>query len=172
MERTPSEVRGPFADGEMDRFLDAYFYDRSAFLIDEVRRIDPEANEIDAVTDTSRHLPYAALQRGDPAVHPRHVSGPELLMLTANLGSLHAYFVHGCRWGHGWVGFGNRIHRADVRRLARLGPPLHLHSQELRSRNGASRLVSRYRFRFEQEGSVVYEAVQTAQLFKVGPDER
>ena len=150
----------------MTRFLDTYFYDRTAFLIDEVRRIDAEANEVEAVMDTTRHLPYGSLQRGDPALHPRHVSGPELVMVTANLGSLHAYFVHGCRWDAGWVGYGNRIHRADFKRLARVGPPVVLHSREVRSRLGPARLVSRYLFRFEQEGEVVYQAEQTAQFLK------
>lgn len=156
----------------MARFLDAYFYDRAAFLVDEVQRIDAVTNQVDAVMDTTRHLPYGALQRGDPAVHPRHVSGPELVMLTANLGSLHAYFVHGCRWDQGWVGYGNRIHRADFKCLARIGPPLELHSREIRSRRGDRRLVSRYHFRFEQEGTLVYEAEQTAQFFRGLPGRR
>lgn len=155
----------------MARFLRSYFYDASAFLIDEVLRLDADANEVDAVMDTSRHLPYGSLQRGDPAVHPRHVSGPELVMLTASLGSLHAYFVHGCRWAEGWIGYGNRIHRADFKRLARVGPPLELHSRELRSRLGERRLVSRYAFRFVQAGRVVYEAEQTAQFLRGHPPE-
>jgi len=166
MARTPDDVGGPLPDGEMTRFLATYFYDRTAFLIDEVRRIDAETNIVEAVMDTSRHLPYGSLQRGDPAVHPRHVSGPELLMLTANLGSLHAYFVHGCRWDEGWVGYGNRIHRADFKRLARVGPPVLLHSHEVRSRLGPARLVSRYQFRFEQDGEIVYQAEQTDQFLR------
>ena len=168
MPHAPWGVRGPFPADEMARFLDAYFYDPSAFLIDEVTRLDAGANRVEAVMDTTRHLPYGSLQRGDPRLHPRHVSGPELVMLTANLGSLHAYFVHGCRWDEGWVGYGNRIHRADFKRLARVGPLLELHSEEIRSRRGERRLVSRYRFRFEQEGEVVYAAEQTAQFLK-GP---
>ncbi len=153
----------------MERFLASYFYDRAAFLIDDVRRIDPDSKEVDAVMDTRRRLLYAPLQRGEPALHPRHVSGPELNMLTANLGSLHAYFVHGCHWDEGWVGFGTRIHRADFKRLVRLGPPLVLHSTETRTRLGAGRLVSRYQFRFEQEGEVVYLAEQTAQFLRGPP---
>ncbi len=166
MDPTRPTVPGPFLAEEMERFLGSYFYDPLAFLIDEVRRIDAGSNEVEALMDTARHLPYAELQRGDPSLHPRHVSGPEMVMLTANLGSLHAYFVHGCRWDEGWVGYGNRIHRADFKRLARRGPPLALHSLEVRSRKGEDRLVSRYRFRFEQEGRVVYEAEQTAQFLK------
>lgn len=87
-------------------------------------------------------------------------------MLTANLGSPHAYFVHGCRRDEGWVGCGNRNHRADFKRLARVGPPVLPRSQEVRTRLGPARLVSRYPFRFEQDGAVVYQAEQTAQFLK------
>ena len=47
-------------------------------------------------------------------------------MVAGSLGCLHAYFFHGCHWNEGWVGFGNRIHRADFERLATIGPPIEL----------------------------------------------
>ena len=115
--------------------------------------------------DTTRELPFARHQRVD-ANHPAHVAAPELIMLSGNLGCLHAWFFHGCRWDEGWTGFGNRIHRADFKNLARLGPPLDLHSRETRTRNGARRVVIRYEFRFEQEGRPVYFGDQTAMFLK------
>ena len=39
-------------------------------------------------------------------------------MLTGTLGCLHAFLFHGCHWDEGWSGFGNRIHRADFKKLA------------------------------------------------------
>ena len=101
---------------EIERFVSTFLYSREAFLVDDVTARRPRR-----ARDRSEDGHYAALTRraafsvGDLRVHPRHVSAPDLLLLTGNLGCLHAYFLHGCRWDEGWVGFGNRIHRADFR---------------------------------------------------------
>ena len=87
-------------------------------------------------------------------------------MATGSLGCLHAYLFHGCRWDEGWAGFGNRIHRADFKRLAALGPPIILESCETRTRIGPSRIVMRFEFRFEQRGELVYREDQSAMLVK------
>ena len=151
---------------ELERFVSTFLYSREAFLVDEVLRIDREAGEITARMQTTRSLPIARFQTGDPKVHPRHVSAPDLVLLTGNLGCLHAYFLHGCRWDEGWVGFGNRIHRADFRRLVEIGPPLELHSKETRVREGARRVVLRYEFRFTQGGALAYYGDQSAIFVK------
>jgi hypothetical protein len=151
---------------ELERFIATFLYSREAFLVDDVLRVDGEAQEIEATMDTTRLLPVSRFQVGDPRVHPRHVSAPDLLLLTGNLGCLHAYFLHGCRWDEGWVGFGNRIHRADFRRLVTIGPPLRLQSKETRVREGAKRVMLRYDFRFSQEGEVAYLGDQSAIFVK------
>lgn len=151
---------------ELERFVSTFPYSSEAFLVDEVVEIDHALREIEARMDTTRPLPVARYQVGDPAVHPRHVSGPDLILLTGNLGCLHAYFLHGCRWEEGWVGFGNRIHRADFRSLVRIGPPLTLHSRETKIREGPKRVVLRYEFRFWQEGRLVYFGDQSAIFVK------
>ena len=151
---------------EIDRFVAMFLYSREAFLVDEVLRLDPSQGEIEARMDTTRLLPVSRFQAGDPRVHPRHVSAPDLLLLTGNLGCLHAYFLHGCRWDEGWVGFGNRIHRADFRRLVTIGPPLFLHSKETRVREGQKRVVLRYEFRFSQEGQLAYFGDQSAMFVR------
>ena len=69
----------------------------------------------------------------------------------------------------GWSAFGNRIHRADFKRLARLGPPLELECRELRARVGPKRIVIRFEFRFHQEGALVYVGDQTAMFLKDVP---
>ena len=71
-------------------------------------------------------------------------------MLTGKLRCLHAWLFQGCRWDEGWLGFGNRNHRAEFNRLARLGPPLWLESRETRSRVDERRVLLRYEFRFSQ----------------------
>jgi len=151
---------------ELDRFISTFLYSREAFLIDEVLRIDSSQREIEARMDTTRPLPVARYQVGDPGSHPRHVSAPDLVLLTGNLGCLHAYFLHGCRWDEGWVGFGNRIHRADFRSLVMIGPPLRLHSKETKTREGPKRVVLRYEFRFWQEERLVYFGDQSAIFVK------
>ncbi|HUE39423.1 MAG TPA: hypothetical protein VMR29_07955 [Candidatus Binatia bacterium] len=149
---------------ELDRFVETFLYSREAYLVDDVLRIDE--GEIEARMETTRLLPIGRFQVGDPRVHPRHVSAPDLLLLTGNLGCLHAYFLHGCRWDEGWVGFGNRIHRADFRRLVTIGPPLELRSKETRVREGPTRVVLRYEFHFTQQGELAYFGDQTAMFVK------
>ena len=169
-ERVAREIPGPYQPAEMRHFLATFLYREEAFLIDEVLRLDAEQRVIEARMDTTRPLPFASQQRTD-ARHPPHVAAGELLMLTGNLGCLHAWFFHGCRWDEGWSGFGNRIHRADFKRLARLGPPLWLESRETRSRVGERRVLLRYEFRFSQRNGrsreeLVYLGDQTAMFVK------
>ncbi len=158
-------IQGPFEPQEMRRFLDGFMYDEDVFLVDEVTRLDRTRREIEARLDTSRALPITSRQRSGDG-HPAHVAGPELIMVTGCLGCLHAWFFHGCRWDEGWVGFGNRIHRADFKSLASIGPPLDLLSRETRSRAGAARLVVRYQFEFSQGGRTVYLGDQSAMFVK------
>ena len=153
---------------ELRLFLDTYLYREGGFLIDEITDLRREERRIQASMDTRKPLHYSALQR-TTAHHPAHVSAAEILTLTGNLGCLHAWFFHGCRWDEGWTGFGNRIHRADFKELARIGPPLELESRELRTRAGERRVVIRYEFRFAQEGRLVYLGDQTA-MFLRAPD--
>lgn len=154
---------------EIDRFAATFLYSREAFLIDEVSRLDAATGEIEASMDTRRSLPVARFQTGDEIAHPRHVSAPDLVLLTGNLGCLSAYFLHGCRWDEGWVGFGNRIHRADFRRLVLVGPPLRLRSKETRVRVGPRRVVLRYDFHFFQNDTLVYYGDQSAIFVKDRP---
>ena len=158
-------IPGPHDPDEMRRFLESFMYREEAFLVDEVLRLDAETREIEARLDTRRALPFAAQQRVS-AEHPAHVAAGEILMATGSLGCLHAWFFHGCRWDEGWAGFGNRIHRADFKSLARIGPPLELHSRETRARVGERRVVLRYEFAFRQGAELVYAGDQTAMFLR------
>lgn len=163
--KVTKQIPGPYAEAEMRRFLETFLYREEAFLIDRVTAMDEEAHTIRAELDTTRALPFAAAQRVDER-HPAHVSAAELLMATGSLGCMHAWFFHGCRWDEGWAGFGNRIHRADFKHIAAIGPPLRLESSETRTRVGATRVVIRYAFEFFQEDKLVYQGDQTAMFFK------
>ena len=87
-------------------------------------------------------------------------------MLSGNLGFLHAWFFHGCRFDEGWAGFGNRIQRADFKNLARIGPPLRLESTESRTRVGPKRVMMRMEFQFWQDETLIYQADQSAIFFR------
>jgi hypothetical protein len=150
---------------ELQDFLDTLLYTEAAVLIDEITALDRDTHRIEAILDTTRPLPFAACQRTGPT-HPGHVSGAELLMVTGSLGCLHAWFFHGVRWDAGWAGFVNRVHRADLKRLAIIGPPIELASCETRTRVGTSRIVLRYDFEFRQAGEVVYKGDQSAMFVK------
>jgi hypothetical protein len=149
----------------LQRFVDTFLYRDDALFVDEITRVDRETRSLAALLDTTRPLPLARCQRTS-AVHPAHVSAAELLMATGGLGCLHAYLFHGCRWDEGWAGFGNRIHRADFKRLASIGPPIVLESTEARTRIGERRIVIRYEFRFHQSGEVVYVGDQSAMFVR------
>ncbi|MGH0028214.1 MAG: hypothetical protein ACQGVC_00360 [Myxococcota bacterium] len=151
--------------GDLRRFQETFLYDEGAFFVDEIVAVDREARALHARMDTTRELPISRHQRTGPG-HPAHVSAADLLMVTGNLGCLHAWIFHGCRWDEGWTGFGNRIHRADFKHIARLGPPLELHSSETRTRVGPKRVVIRYAFRFEQGEKLVYTGDQSAMFFR------
>lgn len=149
----------------LQRFVDTFLYTSDALFVDEITRIDPDARVLEALLDTTRPFPLSRCQRTSPD-HPAHVSAAELLMATGGLGCLHAYLFHGCRWDEGWAGFGNRVHRADWKRLTTIGPPVVLESTETRTRVGSRRIVIRYAFRFLQEGQVVYVGDQSAMFVK------
>jgi hypothetical protein len=150
---------------DLQRFLDSFHYTGEAVLVDEITALDRERLRIEALLESTRSLPIAACQRVTEN-HPAHVSGAELLMATSTLGCLHAYFFHGCQWDEGWAGFGNRIHRADFKRLTRIGPPVELTSMETRTRVRPTRVVIRYAFEFRQEGELVYVGDQSAMFVK------
>ncbi len=160
-------IPSPFDPTEMRAFLDTFMYEEAAFLPDEILEADETARSIVARMDTTRQLPYVELQRAWPG-HPAHVSVGELVMATAHMGSLHGWFFYGLRWNEGWVGYGNRIHRADFKSLAHVGPPLILRSQETASRIGTRRIIVRFNFEFTQQGSPVYVGDQTAMFVKNG----
>jgi hypothetical protein len=150
---------------ELQHFLDTFLYTEEAVLVDEITALDHSQAQIEAILDSMRPLPFALCQRVSRN-HPGHVSGAELLMVTGALGCLHAWFFHGVRWDQGWAGFGNRVHRADFKRLARRGPPISLLSRETRTRVGPSRVVLRYDFEFRQEGELVYVSDQSAMFVR------
>ncbi|HEU5059609.1 MAG TPA: hypothetical protein VFU21_23920 [Kofleriaceae bacterium] len=137
-------------------------YDESGIFFDEVLAIDRERSVVRLRMPTHDDLPLTRSQRADPERHPRHVSGGLMVHMSAMVGFAHAFYCLGVRSADGWVGYGAIIHRARYPNLARIGPPLELEGRAVHVKRGASRLVVRYAFLFEQSGVPVYEGDQTA----------
>jgi len=143
-------------------------YAPEALLFDEIVEIDREAGRVVARMPTHEHLPLTELQRADPVRHPRHVSGAVLIHVTAMLGFAHGYFLLGLRHAEGWIGYGTHIASARYSRLATIGPALDLECRATQVRRIRGAIYVRYVFRFEQEGSVVYESEQGAVWHRIG----
>jgi hypothetical protein len=158
-------IKNPWGD-EMNRFLDGYFYAPEAFLLDEIVLADAEAGVIEAKSSAGSKWLVSPYQRGEEKTHPRHISAADLLMLTASLGSLHAYFFHRCFWHEGWVGFGNRIEKAQFHALALISKPLSMRSKEVRVRRRGKRTLLEFEFEFSQGGEIIYTSRQMAMFLK------
>jgi hypothetical protein len=159
-------ISSPWSEMEMCLFLEHYFYSPDAFLIGTVLTASSTSGEITAVCHENTHWLVAPFQRGLESKHPRHISGSDLLMLTASLGSLHAYFFHSCKWQDGWVGFGNRMENVEFHNLASIGAPLELYSKEVRVRRGCKRTLLNFEFKFTQNEKLIYTSNQTAMFIK------
>lgn len=159
-------IPSPWPSKEIALFLEHYFYSPDAFLISEVLSADSSLGEIRARSAKDSRWLVAPYQRGDEVRHPRHISGGDLVMLTASLGSLHAYFFHQCRWEEGWVGFGNRMENVIFHQLARTDLELDLFSKETAVRRGSKRTLMSFEFQFSQQGKLVYSSHQTALFVK------
>jgi hypothetical protein len=142
-------------------------YRPEAYLIDEIVEVDREGRRLRARLCTAKALPLLDLQKTS-AIHPPHLPGGLIVHLTGMLGCTHAHYVHGVRFDEGWIGYGSRIHRADFKRLVRVGPDLDLDCLEVKGRRGPERHVVRYEFRFTQEGALCYYGEQTAMWLRGG----
>jgi hypothetical protein len=137
-------------------------YDESGLFFDEVLAIDRERSAIRLRMPTHPELPLTRSQRVDPERHPRHVSGGLMVHMSAMVGFAHAFYCLDVRRADGWVGYGAIIHKVRYPHLARIGEPLVLEGRATHVKRGATRLVVRYAFLFEQAGVAVYEGDQTA----------
>jgi hypothetical protein len=137
-------------------------YRPEAILFDEILELERAAGRVVARMPTHDALPLTDLQRSHPVRHPRHVSGALMVHVTAMLGFAHAYFLLGLRHADGWIGYGTHIHDARYPSLATVGPPVLLECRATQVRRIRGSVYVRYAFRFEQEGTLVYESEQGA----------
>ena len=152
--------------------LDADFladapYGPGGLLIDAVTVIDRAASRVVARMPTHDDLPLTREQRTDPLRHPRHINGGLMVHMTGMVGFVHFYYVVGFRHADGWIGYGGRIRTARFRALALPGEPLLVECVGTSERRSDRKLLSNYRFRITQAGTLVYESEQTALWMKV-----
>ena len=142
-------------------------YGPGAILIDEILEVDRAAGAVVARMPTRPDHPLTREQRADPVRHPRHVSGALMVHATGMLGFVHAYYVLDLRHADGWIGYGGRIYDARFMTLAKMGAPLELRLDATKVRRTDDRVFGRYRFRFTQEQTVVYEGDQAAMWIRI-----
>jgi hypothetical protein len=153
-------------------FLHQGPYEREAFLLDEMLELDAERGMALCRMRTDRpNLPLVRSTRPLPGVGDHHIPGGVLVHLTGNLGLLQNYYFAGCRYRDRWIGYGVRIHDAEVLEPVRLGPPLLLRVETIHNRTSQRRHVTRYHFEFHQESRLVYRGDQTAIFQRIEPGE-
>lgn len=144
-------------------------YGPGGLLIDEILEIDHEKHFIRCRMPVDADLPITREQRAHPVLHPRHVSGGLMVHVTGMVGYAHAYHVLGLAHRDGWIGYGARIHSARFHNLAHVpGEPLILEGRVPTLRQGKTKVLARYEFKFTQGDALIYEGDQTALWMKVG----
>ena len=156
---------GPTFD---EAFFESLPFHREGFMLDRLVEVDSEARRVVCEMNTDKPFPLIDGQRVDPVVHPAHLPGGIIIHLTGMLGFTSVYHFQGLRFDEGWAGYGTRIHRADFKRLVRLGPLLRLECREMRERFRFGMYIIRYNLLFTQEGQVAYTGDQTAVFQKDG----
>ncbi|MEZ4240132.1 MAG: hypothetical protein R3F59_29070 [Myxococcota bacterium] len=144
-----------------DDFEREALYAPEVWYVHDVLELDPEANRVVAVIDTTRLGPIAAAQRTHGG-HQPHLPGAVAIQVTGTLGNLNAVYLAGLRVSEGWCGYGTHVHGAKFPRMAVIGPPVTAVSTATRRRKLRDTWFLDYTFRFEQEGETVFESRQSA----------
>lgn len=148
-------------------FADESLYGPDAWYIHDVELIDPDANRIVGVLDTTRLTWWADNQR-PWAEHPAHVPAAIQIQMTATLAQLHVIYVLGKRSTDGWIGWGTHVKKARFASPALIGPPVIAECIATRVRTIAGTLFCDYAFEYRQEDRVTYQSTQTA-AWRQGP---
>ncbi|MEW6444067.1 MAG: hypothetical protein AB1640_24240 [bacterium] len=143
-------------------FLRGFPYVRNGFFLDRLLEADPGEKRVTCEMETTKTFPLVAEQRNHPVLHPPHLPGGVILHLTGMVGFVAARILLGIRFDEGWSGYGSRVHRAEFKRLVRLGPPVRLEGRITSDRRRGNMAIVRYEFRFTQESLLFYFGDQTA----------
>ncbi len=143
-------------------FLDDCPYDPDVLLLTELLEANSETSQVRVRWQTRIDDPITRAQRNHPVRHPQHVSGAMMVHATGMLGFVHAYYLLGLRHHKGWVGYGTHMHSVVFRKLVPPGDVIETTCRATKKRIGKVRHFLRYEFAFHHEGSVCYEAEQSA----------
>jgi len=147
--------------GLPDDFARESLYTPDHWYLHDLVELDREGHRIIGWTDTTRLGALVDAQQDWPG-HPKHVPGAVAVQLTGTLGNLHAAYILDLRPSEGWVGFGTHMKKARFRRMGTIGEPMISHMTCTRHRKLRGTWFLDYEFRFEQQGEVLYESLQTA----------
>lgn len=142
-------------------FQQECLYAPEAWYVHDVLVLDPEADRVVGLVDTTRLGPLVDAQRTWPG-HARHFPGAIAIQVTGTLGQLHAVYCMGLRATEGWFGFGTHIKKARFPGMGIIGPPAEVELLATRKRMLRGVWFVDYDFRYTQEGRLLYESTQTA----------
>lgn len=146
-----------------EEFFKGFPYTPQAFFVDRAVEIDREGRRIVCEMETAgKSFPFVEEQRHHEILFPPHLPGAVIIHLTGVMGMIVAQVFLDLRFDKGWSGYGTRIHKAEFKRLVRLGPPLRLESTLTSDRRRAGMVILGFEFRFFQEGEPFYYGDQTA----------
>jgi 3-hydroxymyristoyl/3-hydroxydecanoyl-(acyl carrier protein) dehydratase len=146
-------------------FLDESLYAEDCWFIHDILEIDKEGGRIVGELDTTRLGQLGAAQR-PVGGHAPHVPAAVMIQMTGTLGQMHAIWVLGLRATEGWIGYGTHMKSARFRNLATVGAPIRAELTATRVRWLRNTCFVDYKFRYLQDGQVVYESEQTAAWLK------
>ena len=147
-----------------DDFATYALYDERAWFLSDVR-FEPEHQRVIGTCDTTRLGEMVDAQRVLPN-HPKHFPGAVAIQVTGTLGQLYPTYVLDLKSTEGWVGFGTHIHDARFKGVGKIGPPVTCTAELVTRREVWGTLFTRFKFTFEQEGSVIFRSEQTAAWVK------
>lgn len=146
-------------------------YTPDQWYVDDVLELDED--HVVGLCDTAAlaEHPLVHAQRPWPG-HGKHVPGSIIVQITGTLGNIHAVSGLGLRMSEGWVGFGTHIHEARFRGLGEIGPALRCELAVERVRRLKGTTFVTYKFRYEQDGRLIYSSRQSASWVRRGSEAR
>lgn len=145
-----------------EEILNNFPYKPEGFFLDRLLEVDEGNRRMVWEMSTDKEFPLVDTQRNHEVIHPPHLPGGIILHLTGIVGLVAARYFLDVRFDEGWSGYGCRIHKAEFKRLVKLGPPMILEGRITDDKRRGDMVIVRYNFRFTQEDFPVYLGDQTA----------
>ncbi len=146
-----------------ETFFEGFPYKPTGFFVDRLVEVDQEHQRIVCEMGTEgKSFPLINDQRHHDILYPPHLPGGIIIHLTGIIGMIAAQILLDFRFDKGWAGYGSRIHKAEFKKLVRIGPVVLLEGRITSDRRRGTMAILRYEFRFFQEQELFYLGDQTA----------